>query len=218
MPKKESAKDRAANKAAEAADARAKAEEDALWADDSKSKSKKDSKKMDAEAKKLEEQQRKEERRRLEEEEAAAAATKSSKAAPPKKVTQFEIQQNLAAASAPAKGKKKDVREEDDIDRNINHVIRETEENLRKAGVERHAASGVGEATDLLRNLSTASGGDSPDAHPERRRKAAYKAYEDREIPRMREENPGLKLSQIKEIIFKNWQKSPENPINEGAE
>jgi len=35
------------------------------------------------------------------------------------------------------------------------------------------------------------------DSNPERRRKAAFKAYEEREIPRMREENPGLKLSQV---------------------
>ena len=31
----------------------------------------------------------------------------------------------------------------------------------------------------------------------------------------MREENPGLKLSQIKERIFQAWQKSPENPMNQ---
>jgi hypothetical protein len=38
---------------------------------------------------------------------------------------------------------------------------------------------------------------------------------QEREIPRMREENPGLKLSQIKERIFNEWQKSPENPVNQ---
>mmetsp|Transcript_14312 Transcript_14312/g.30612 ORF Transcript_14312/g.30612 Transcript_14312/m.30612 type:complete len:168 (+) Transcript_14312:87-590(+) len=166
---------------------------------------------MDAEAKKLEELQRKQEKKRLEEEE-EAAASKASKA-PAKKLTQFEIQQSLAAAPA-SKAKSKPAKDAD-IEKNINHVIRETDEQFMAAGIEKHVASGVNEATELMRNL-TASGGDSPDAHPERRRKAAFKSYEDREIPRIREENPGLKLSQIKEIIFKNWQKSPENPMNEG--
>jgi hypothetical protein len=110
------------------------------------------------------------EKKRLEEEE-EAAASKASKA-PAKKLTQFEIQQSIAAAPAPkAKGKPaKDA----DIEKNINHVIRETDEQFKAAGIEKHVASGVGEATELLRNL-TAGGGDSPDAHPERRRKAAFK-------------------------------------------
>eukprot|EP00960_Hanusia_phi_P063611 765521-Hanusia_phi.AAC.5 len=106
---------------------------------------------------------------------------------------------------------------------------------LAEKGIERKEASGVDAATDLLTNLSTEvtrSGqrtlfvlpfadwlakDEKGDAHPERRRKAAFKAYEEREIPRIRADNPGLKLSQIKEIIFKNWQKSPENPMNQEA-
>ncbi len=53
-------------------------------------------------------------------------------------------------------------------------------------------------------NPNQHAGGEEADAHPERRRKAAYKAYEEREIEILRKEHPGLKLSQIKEIIFKN--------------
>jgi len=30
-------------------------------------------------------------------------------------------------------------------------------------------------------------------------------------------ENPGLRLSQLKERLFKQWQKAPENPMNQGA-
>ncbi len=97
--------------------------------------------------------------------------SKGSKA-PAKKVTQFEIQQNLAAPAAKAKSK---PAKEVEVERNINHEIRETEEQFRAAGIEKHVASGVGEATELLRNLSGSSGADSPDSHPERRRKAAFK-------------------------------------------
>ncbi|KAI9500800.1 hypothetical protein BX070DRAFT_229886 [Coemansia spiralis] len=52
------------------------------------------------------------------------------------------------------------------------------------------------------------------DRHPERRAKAAYQAYLERETPIVREENPHLRLSQIKDIVWKNWLKSPENPRN----
>jgi len=48
--------------------------------------------------------------------------------------------------------------------------------------------------------------------------KAAYLAFEEREIARLKEENPGLKLSQYKERAHNNWQKSPENPSNQAVE
>ncbi|KAI8141791.1 hypothetical protein BJV82DRAFT_517970 [Fennellomyces sp. T-0311] len=51
--------------------------------------------------------------------------------------------------------------------------------------------------------------------HPERRFAAALAAYEERELPRFRKENPGLRLSQLKELIYKAFQKSPENPFNQ---
>ena len=46
MPKKEGAKEKAANKAQAEAEARAKAAEDASWAEDDKGKAKKDGKKV----------------------------------------------------------------------------------------------------------------------------------------------------------------------------
>ena len=33
----------------------------------------------------------------------------------------------------------------------------------------------------------------------------------------MRADNPGLKLSQVKERVFRAWEKSPDNPKNRGA-
>lgn len=52
------------------------------------------------------------------------------------------------------------------------------------------------------------------DKHPEKRMKAAYKAFEEANLPRIKAENPSLRLSQWKQILFKEWQKSPENPLN----
>mmetsp|Transcript_52482 Transcript_52482/g.128266 ORF Transcript_52482/g.128266 Transcript_52482/m.128266 type:complete len:212 (+) Transcript_52482:129-764(+) len=206
MPKKESAKERSAAKAADAADAAARAAEDASWNDGGG----KADKKAEAEAKRLEALRLKEERRLLEEEETAGAVKSANKGKPAPKVTQAQIQANFIM---PKKKNKSKTEKPIDVEENINHAIRNKAIADAEAGIETHAASGVAGAVDLMKNLST--GGPEADAHPEKRRKAAYKAYEEREIEIIRLENKGLKLSQIKEIIFKNWQKSPENPVNQ---
>ena len=52
------------------------------------------------------------------------------------------------------------------------------------------------------------------DKHPEKRRKAAFAEFSDLNLERLKTENPSLKLSQLKQILFKDWQKSPMNPMN----
>lgn len=51
--------------------------------------------------------------------------------------------------------------------------------------------------------------------HPERRFKNALKEYEEREIKNFRAQYPGLRLSQLKEIMYKEFQKSLDNPFNQ---
>lgn len=55
---------------------------------------------------------------------------------------------------------------------------------------------------------------DGPDRHPERRAKAAYNAFEEIRLPQLKAENPSLRLSQLKQMLFDEWKKSPENPMN----
>lgn len=71
-------------------------------------------------------------------------------------------------------------------------------------------ARGIDAAVGLM-----ASGGGKADEHPERRQKAMYNAYYETNLVLMREDHPGLKLSQYKERIFENWKSSPENPKNQ---
>lgn len=56
------------------------------------------------------------------------------------------------------------------------------------------------------------------DRHPEKRLKAAFKAYETENLPRIKAENPSMRLSQWKQILFKEWTKSPQNPLNQTTE
>lgn len=51
--------------------------------------------------------------------------------------------------------------------------------------------------------------------HPERRFKAALAAYTEREMPKLKIEHPGLRKQQMEQLIYKNFQKSPENPFNQ---
>ncbi|XP_030450306.1 uncharacterized protein LOC115672602 isoform X1 [Syzygium oleosum] len=56
------------------------------------------------------------------------------------------------------------------------------------------------------------------DRHPERRLKASFKAFEEAELPKLKEEKPGLTHNQYKDMIWKLWKKSPDNPLNQIAE
>ncbi|KAK6159622.1 hypothetical protein DH2020_006936 [Rehmannia glutinosa] len=53
------------------------------------------------------------------------------------------------------------------------------------------------------------------DKHPEKRLKASFKAFEEAELPKLKEEKPGLTHTQYKDMIWKLWKKSPDNPLNQ---
>jgi len=71
-------------------------------------------------------------------------------------------------------------------------------------------ARGVMEAIAVLSMKSEAE-----DKHPERRLKAAFAAFEDANMTRLKAEHPTLRLSQLKQVLYKEWTKSPDNPLNQ---
>ena len=72
---------------------------------------------------------------------------------------------------------------------------------------------GVESATGLDEALGVLSVGSRPE---ERNHKALYNAFYAAMLPQLKEELPGLKLSQYQERIFEAWKTSPENPRNAG--
>lgn len=81
------------------------------------------------------------------------------------------------------------------------------------------SASGIDSALEAL-TLTKKAGAVSDkdiDRHPERRFKAAYAAFEEQRLPEARKENPGLRLQQVKQLLFKEFEKSPENPFNQAT-
>ncbi|KAG0320690.1 hypothetical protein BG000_003480 [Podila horticola] len=92
--------------------------------------------------------------------------------------------------------------------------------------IEEFSASNIDDALDLLSltGASTGGSGQGPittgkgkdvDRHPERRFKAAFAAYVDREMPILKQEHPGLRQNQMQDMLYKQFQKSPENPFNQ---
>ncbi|KAK7024040.1 DUF1014-domain-containing protein [Favolaschia claudopus] len=83
---------------------------------------------------------------------------------------------------------------------------------------ESFSATGIDNALDLMEVVTAptdkASVGQQA-AGIERHPEAAFEAYQERELPNARAEHPGLRLQQYKDMIFKQFQKSPENPFNQ---
>ncbi|KAI0792642.1 hypothetical protein C8Q75DRAFT_574911 [Abortiporus biennis] len=87
---------------------------------------------------------------------------------------------------------------------------------------EAFSATGIDNALDLLEvvtakmdKASVGSRAADLEKHPERRFKAAFEAYKERELPNVRADHPGLRLQQYQELLYKQFQKSPENPFNQ---
>ena len=201
------ARARTADKKTEEKEKKEKAEEDAAWRDDDKMVLKKQSRMQQRETSAAEKAAHKASLKAAYDEDMAAAAsvTTSVKNAPAK-LTRAEMQRRLddearkeaeargggaAAAAAPT------------------HLDEPLVENLNRLEVVDSARS-VGEAIHVL-----AAKPAKEDKHPEKRLQAAYKAFEERMMPTVKEENKNMRLSQWKQIIWKEWTKSPENPINQ---
>lgn len=109
-----------------------------------------------------------------------------------------------AAAAATAKAQKKGEETAEPLEENPNQQMAAL-----------MAAEGAVEARSVEDAIAVLNVGGTPvDRHPEKRMKAAYSAFEERELPRLKQENPNMRLSQLKQLLKKDWMKSSENPMN----
>jgi len=204
-----SKKDKNAERA-DAANAKAKsAAEAAAWQDNDKGNAAKANRAAAAADKEAEKLAKKEELRALQaaEEESLAGVVGNKKKPEPKKMTQAQIAQKQALlAAAKKQAEKKAAKAESsqpELKPNMNHINRDKALEAAAEGYELVDVSGVDAALAGL-------------AGPEEKgEKMTYKKYEARVIEELKDENPGLKQSQLKELAWKNWKKSPENPENQ---
>jgi membrane protein involved in colicin uptake len=100
------------------------------------------------------------------------------------------------------------ISDHDDLNNNNNNGIgREA----NKARMDANMTTGIDAALGALQvnhNDDTTTGQLLPS-------KVTYSDYEQRMLPIVKLENPGLRLSQYKEKVFNLWKKSPENPSNQ---
>lgn len=189
------------------ADARKKQlEEDALWQETDKHVLKKEQRKDDKEKKRLELLERKKENQRLLDEESARIRGRSQKESTSGgKVTRAQIEEVLQneqlQQEQQEKIKPKESHLEIPLEENVNRIVPE-EGTVEARTIE-----------DAISLLSTRP--EELDHHPERRMKAAFAAYEEANMPRLKQENPNMRLSQLKQQLKKEWMKSPENPLNQ---
>ena len=95
--------------------------------------------------------------------------------------------------------------------------LKRNENARRGAGGDLLEATNIEDALSILDLASKGGGGGAAGGtvhrHPERKMKAAFAAFKERESARIREEYKGLKKTQIDERVWKLWQKSDENPM-----
>jgi len=173
-----------------------------LWEDDDKNLAKKKQKKEEEERKKAELLRKKAEKKALLDEEMASIKVTAKQSI--QKITQAQIQAEVEKRNkvienlnAPPKVESKIVYEAP-LEENLNRIMANTT-----------VATTVDEAIAALSVNS-----DDPDRHPEKRVKAAYKAFEAENLPRIKAENPSMRMSQWKQMLHREWTKSSQNPLN----
>ena len=212
-PKAVEAHERKTEKKRMEQDAKQKAIDDNLWKDDDKLDQKKKQRKEKEQQKKLEALTRKQETKEmLEEEEKSMMAKPTSKAG--NKVLLSEIDKVKEMER-----KKQEQRNQSRLTEKskITEVPELEPENPNRKMADMLAAENAVEARSVDEALSLLNvTGNIPteDKHPEKRMKAAYNEFEEQELPILKAENPNLKLSQLKQIVHKQWQKSADNPMN----
>lgn len=170
--------------------------QEALWKDEDKHSLRKQQRKEEKEKRKQEQQEKKLLCKMVYEEEMnSIQSTKPT----PTKVTRANIANRVEKSAAASKPEKELMLDEKPIEENVNKLL-----------VEGDVARNVEDAIAIL-SISE----EKVDIHPEKRVKAAYLAFEERNLPLLKAENPNLRLSQLKQILKKDWMKSPENPLNQ---
>ena len=104
------------------------------------------------------------------------------------------------------------------VSTSFHDAMKESEEGIFGMNVEGSGSDGVVEAVfasgidDALEALNPEK--PAIDLHPEKRRNALYKAFEEQMLSTLRTEQPGLRRTQYLERVHALWLKSEQNPDN----
>ncbi|KAG2706116.1 hypothetical protein I3843_05G079300 [Carya illinoinensis] len=229
MPKKmgvnskaEAARARKSATESERKDREAREKEERYWREAEGAKSRAAKKREEEAEKRAEASARKAEARRLaemEEKELEKAGKKPDKKAnrvsiPVPKMTEVELRRRREEEEAELRRKSEEAKKRQNrtaAEEEYERMVLVTNTNRDESIIEARTVE------DAIAHMTVA---DSlpVDRHPERRLKASFKAFEEAELPKLKEEKPGLTHNQYKDMIWKLWKKSPDNPLNQIAE
>ncbi|KAI7735669.1 hypothetical protein M8C21_008208 [Ambrosia artemisiifolia] len=229
MPKKmgvnskaEAARERKTATEAERKEKEARDKEDKYWREAEGAKSRAAKKREEESEKKAEAAARKAEAKRLaeiEEKEIEKSLKKVDKKAnrvsiPVPKVTEAELVKRREEEEADR------VKKAEEEKRRASRIAKEEEYEKMVLVQNRNRDDSVIEARSVEEAIAqmAVSDGLPVDKHPEKRLKASFKAFEEAEMPNLKAEKPGLTHTQYKDMIWKMWKKSPDNPMNQVAE
>ncbi|KAH8337206.1 coiled-coil domain-containing protein 124 [Drosophila kikkawai] len=186
-------------------DKKAKEAEDRLWHDDDKNLAKKQQRKDEEERKKADAAKRKAEAKALLDQEMSSINTQRKQ--PLAKINRQQILEEMEK-------KQRVIEAINEANKPAatrvvvqNNVV---EENLNRSMADTDVATNIDEALVVL-----SVNDNEDDKHPEKRMRAAYKTFEANNLPRIKAENPSLRMSQWKQLLMKEWNKSPDNPFNQ---
>ncbi|XP_052834639.1 coiled-coil domain-containing protein 124 [Drosophila gunungcola] len=185
-------------------DKKIKEAEDRLWHDDDKNLAKKQQRKDEEERKKVEAAKRKAESKALLDQEMSSINTQRKQ--PLAKINRQQILEEIEKKQRVIEA----INEANKPAATRVVVQNHVEENLNRSMADTDVASNIDEAIVVLSVKDS-----EDDKHPEKRMRAAYKTFEANNLPRIKAENPSLRMSQWKQLLMKEWNKSPDNPFNQ---
>ncbi|UVC54493.1 hypothetical protein MACJ_004043 [Theileria orientalis] len=177
-----------------------------LWQDDDKINKAKEERRLEQQRKQQEKLEKKAELRKLAEKEESELVSNKKPGKKPvvPKVTRAECLRNQLLQS-----QKESVKQDDYVNLNEDELVNKNHEfineQMSNGNIDIIAASGI---DDVLSSLAIEADHKSI--------KTTYMEFQERKMAELKEEYPNLKLSQYKDMIYKQWKKSPENPFNNG--
>ncbi|KAL1811629.1 uncharacterized protein LOC108227807 [Daucus carota subsp. sativus] len=220
--KAEAARSRKSATESERKDREAREKEEQYWREAEGAKSRAAKKREEEAEKRAEAAARKAEAKRLaeiEEKELEKAVKKTDKKAnrvsiPVPKVTEAELRKRREEEQAEMKKKAEEDKRRSSrtaAEEEYESVVLVANTNRDESVIEARSVEDAIAKMSVVESLPV-------DKHPEKRLKAAFKAFEEAELPKVKAEKPGLTHTQYKDMIWKLWKKSPDNPLNKVAE
>jgi len=184
------------------------ARDDALWHDEGDRKQQKRAEREEEQQRKLHEQQQ----RQRDKEQQLALEEREMAQAQPSKVTKRQMQRDVAKLVANYDKEMQKLRPAGESDQALQQPPAPPPQAQQKARGGQNKGGSDDEADDAKRPQAACA--EVPDdRHIGKRAKVQYKLFFAEHYDGLKSANPGLRRSQLSDLVWELWQKSPQNPL-----